>query len=273
MPRVAEIARFTNATPHLERSLRACGAYVEKPIRRWVVRVTIEFFTPLLAAEPSHHPAVQWVRGKQIEQLARELRKSEGLSAAEAEARARALVDETLGALPSTDEELLHPTVFYRHPETGQVVLAGYHWKGYFKEKIPILLLTRAARTKRLEEVRVRADDVSKELTIDEEWIPLLRPDGSPVAAPDKLYGRILRRRDPRGFESTTPAVSEIVFPPCQATFTVTGVEGGAVTVSHIAEALVDGVFQGVGQWRTGGHGRFAVVSFERLDGGSEETA
>ena len=229
----------------------------------WAADVEVEFFVEVLGSQPSLPIAREWLLKRQKDTLSTELQKI-GASALESDEIAAALVEETGAAIP--DEPLpLNPTVFYRDRWTGRPVFADYQWVGFFKDRISVYRMRRPAR-RGTGTALIRPEDVASYLSVWPRWIPLYRPDGSPVEAPEEeLCQRPLRRRG-IGKDVTAIAASEQILPPFRCQFRVVVFspdDGHVITPSHVALALALGRYHGFLQWRNGGKGRFTVTRFD----------
>lgn len=145
-------------------------------------------------------------------------------------------------------------TVFLRHPETSTPMVFDYTVRGFLKEALltlsPQLGLV-AAKSK-----------VDKYLFASPRHIHLCGPDGEPIKAPDGVYERPLRAMTMQGPRVTLTG-SEIIN-NWQITVSLTlldsnGSKGKGATIGWdaVENALDYGRFQGLGQFRNGGFGRF----------------
>lgn len=145
-------------------------------------------------------------------------------------------------------------TVFLRHPDTNTPMVYDYTVRGFLKEALltlsPQIGLV-AAKSK-----------VDKYLFVTPRHIPLCTVVGTPITEPDGIYERPLRAMTMQG-PRVTVAGSEIIN-QWQISVELTlldnrGSKGKGTTLdwAAIENALDYGKFQGLGQFRNGGFGRF----------------
>lgn len=151
-------------------------------------------------------------------------------------------------------------TVFLRHPDTDTPMVFDYTVRGFLKEALltlsPQLGLV-AAKSK-----------VDKYLFVSPRHIWLADTNGDLIKAPDGVYERPLRAMTMQG-PRVTLAGSEVIN-QWQITVAFTlldnnGSKGKGATLdwNAIENALDYGRFQGLGQFRNGGFGRF---TWKRID-------
>lgn len=163
--------------------------------------------------------------------------------------------DDLLGEM---DEKGL--TVFLRDDEDGQLILLDYMIRGYFKGSLESLIGQTG--------VKMPRSKVDKFLFIGPRRIPIWR-DGEAIMEEDDQVERPLRAETLRG-PRVSLAASEVINEGWEITFEVTlmpnpeSKASKALTWEAVETALDYGRFQGIGQWRTGGNGRFV---WERVDG------
>ena len=158
-------------------------------------------------------------------------------------------------------------TVFQLDPKSGALTLNARHIRGFFKETI-----------RNLQEelgILMAASKVDRYLFADPRLIILQRPDKDGVLQPimedDGRYERPLRITNRGGIDETTITASEQVYDPWVIDVELTlfpnkgTTRSKALTWDAVETALDYGRFNGLGQFRTGGYGRF---TWERLNDG-----
>jgi hypothetical protein len=151
-------------------------------------------------------------------------------------------------------------TVFLRHPETNTPMLFDYTVRGFLKEALltlsPQLGLV-AAKSK-----------VDKYLFVSPRHIPLCGVSGGRILTPDGVYERPLRAMTMQGPRVTLTGSEIINQWQITATFTLLDNsgnkgKGAALDWNAVENALDYGRYQGLGQFRNGGFGRF---TWKRID-------
>ena len=151
-------------------------------------------------------------------------------------------------------------TVFLRHPDTDTPMVFDYIVRGFLKEALltlsPQLGLV-AAKSK-----------VDKYLFAAPRHIHLCGPDGQPIKEPDGVYERPLRAMTMQGPRVTLTGSEIINHWQISVALTLlnsTGSKGKGATLdwNAVENALDYGQFQGLGQFRNGGFGRF---TWQRID-------
>ena len=243
-------------------------------------RVKIQFLTRLLGTAPSDPNLYKdFIIGKAIENLLKKARTDEDKAGIEELRKAR--TDHELSLLPAAvnsnllidspesvkdalvkngngGEETKGKTVF-RANKSG-LILPGYMVKGFYKEA-----------AKAIADFAMPTSRIDKWLYIAESEIPLMR-NGEQLQR-DTVYewARPLRTEDQYGVSRTCIAVSEVIDPPCELTFTVLVLPKGFVQKSDSGKFAKEsvkqwteyGAFTGLGQWRNANNGAFKVVEFE----------
>ncbi|MCS7295537.1 MAG: hypothetical protein NZ761_09090 [Dehalococcoidia bacterium] len=230
----------------------------------WEADVTVVFVTQLLGSTPPPGVGLDFLTERQKEKLREEL-------------GPEAPVDELLAepvAEPAAAEETTGFTCFPR--VEGRPVLLDYQWKGYFKEKLEQLRLTRPSFRGKGQTARLRPEDVTQYLFVLPSTLFLETPDGEPVTEERVgLYVRPVRFRSRYGATQTALSVSEALQPPivCRYRLEVRRpVTGETIwTPYQVAQMLELGERHGFGQFRNGGFGRFLVQEFE-VRGWDEES-
>lgn len=229
--------------------------------------VKLDLVSSMLGSQPTDSIGLAWLRQKQTEALAQELRTQQGMGARDAQveaekqikAKMKALHGDDADAEKEDDADALRITAFHRD-ERG-LYLADYQVKGFIKEAVRQLKIKRPHATAAGKESK--ADDVVSGLL----WVfgadggpkVYLTRDGNPIPEPDAVAERPLRAMTPRG-ERTSIAVSEEVLPPCSMTLKISLLRGNPLKRAQIMDILDYGQFQGLGQWRSGGRGRFTYT-------------
>ena len=150
-------------------------------------------------------------------------------------------------------------TVFLRDDETDQLIMLDYMVRGYFKGTLEALI----AQTG----IKMPRSKVDKYLFVGPRRIQIMR-DGKPIYEEDDQIERPLRADTMRG-PRVSLAASESIDAGWTVDIEVTlmpnpeSKASKAVTWDAVEMALDYGRFQGLGQWRTGGNGRFV---WERID-------
>ena len=169
---------------------------------------------------------------------------------------AKKLGEENLSEKAEDDMPL---TVFLRDDEEGNMILLDYMLRGFFKSSLEAL--------EEVTGVKMPKSKVDKYLHVQPRVIPLLR-GGEPIFGEDGIYERTLRA-NVMGREMTCLTASEMIEAPWEITFSVmlipnkTTKSSNALSFDHIEQALDLGEFQGIGQWRNGGNGRFTWVRID----------
>ena len=151
-------------------------------------------------------------------------------------------------------------TVFLRHPSTTTPMVFDYTLRGFLKEALltlsPQIGLV-AAKSK-----------VDKYLFVSPRHIPLCDTDGQLIREPDGVYERPLRAMTMQG-PRVTVAGSEIINHwQIKVALTLLDNKGGkgkgtTLDWAAVENALDYGRFQGLGQFRNGGFGRFTWQRIE----------
>jgi len=95
-------------------------------------------------------------------------------------------------------------------------------------------------------------------------WLPLLRPDGSPIAAPDGAQDKAVHVRGPRGEPLNALKRYEFVEPPVRLIFTLK-VLGRSVSETDLDHLFTYGGTHGYAGERSDGEGRYEYT-IERVD-------
>lgn len=236
--------------------------------------VTLDFTETLLGSRPTASIAARWVREQEKDKLERELRAGrrpvpvvagdEGMLAKATAEEAEALAEERVAG--STGDEgqegnELAVTGFSSDPATGRLHLWDFQLMGYLKSvaqtlavKIPgqrVEAVSALTQIQRL--VWVFGADSEDPM---ERRLYLTR-DGEFLTEPEpELMDRPLRAMTAQG-ERVSIAISEQLHPPCQCRARIVLLRGCKLKTEQLEEVLAYGMFQGLGQWRSGGWGRF----------------
>lgn len=166
-------------------------------------------------------------------------------------------VEEEDNLLGELDEKGL--TVFLRDDQTGGLIMLDYMLRGFFKGVLESLI----AQTG----IKMPRSKIDKYVFVGPRRIPILR-DGEPIMDEDDQVERPLRAETMRG-PRVSLAASESIDEGWEIELEVTlmpnpeSKASKAVTWEALEMVLDYGRFQGLGQWRTGGNGRFV---WERID-------
>lgn len=158
---------------------------------------------------------------------------------------------EELALLPETEQKGI--TVFRR--KDGQVCLPDFMLRGFIKESAEACTGTWGLRSK-----------IDKWCFVTPRII-LIKRDGKPITEVDGKLERPLRCETMRG-PRVSLACSEMINEGVTLEFDISvlplgqaanalGKEKGAIDATHLKEWLEYGELNGLGQWRTGSHGRF----------------
>ena len=159
--------------------------------------------------------------------------------------------------LPGEEERGI--TVFLQDDEDSSCMYLDYQVRGFFKNALNAL-----EYDNKIKQARSKVD---KFLFVAPRKIHILK-DGERVYDTDEDCERSLRADTMQG-PRTTVTASEQIDAPWQMEFTVRLIKNkeskssAALTWEAVEEALDYGQLCGMGQWRTGGHGRF---TWERMD-------
>ena len=166
-------------------------------------------------------------------------------------------VEEEDNLLGEMDEKGL--TVFLRDDKTNSLIMLDYMLRGFFKGALESLI----AQTG----IKMPRSKIDKYVFVGPRRIPIMR-DGAEIMDEDDQIERPLRADTMRG-PRVSLAASESVDEGWEIEIEVTLMPNPeskvskAVTWDALEMALDYGRFQGLGQWRTGGNGRFL---WERID-------
>lgn len=127
--------------------------------------------------------------------------------------------------------------------------------------------LSEAARTiKESGNVKQLQDKVKRYCFVQPRRVRLPRPTAPEGAAGEPALAvleRPLRAQTAMG-PRVTVVRSDLMPEETTIRFTLRVIKGGGLTGSILRDVLSYGEFQGLGQWRTGGWGRFEVVTFKK---------
>jgi len=217
------------------------------------VRVVIETTSQLLGTQPSDQET--FVVGVAGRVMALDPDDPGRPSIADLEADMRHLPPPPVGDDGEPEAEPIR-TGFYRD-DKARLCLRDYQIKGFLKEACSSKRVDAGAASAKLAAHRKWIDRL---VFVWPEYIPLdYAPDRGPTD-----YGRPMRGQTARG-ERIAIATSERLLPPVRATFEVE-VLPGPVSRAMLDEWLAYGRYQGLLQWRSGGNGRFRVVSIEPVE-------
>lgn len=228
---------------------------VVEPIKTVVLGVKLTFTEPMLGTAPSN-PEIyaDFIASKKFA-AEKKLAKTDEEKAA-IEVKEVELTKEELAMLPEEDKGI---TVFRRDPVTKALILTDHMCKGFLKEAGASLGDTEEKNwgiTQKIDRwfFITDASGASKRI------IPITRK-GAPIMAPDGQLQRPLRAMTMQG-PRVTLACSEQINAPAEVEFHIVLLplalkEKGRITPELVAQWLSYGQYLGLGQWRTGGMGRF----------------
>lgn len=170
-----------------------------------------------------------------------------------------AITKEELAMLPEDNQKGI--TVFRRDPATGTLIVTDTMIRGFLKEGAGAIGIDGKSwgLTQKIDRFVFVTDETRRPVRM----VPILRDD-VPVTEPDGIYERPLRAMTMQG-PRVTLAASEIVKAPFTLTFYITVVglgtsEKGKITPDVLKAWFEYGQYTGLGQYRTGGHGRFDAM-------------
>lgn len=225
---------------------------------RYMVR--LDFTEALLGSQPTDNIAINYLRDKQTEALMLEL-KAEGMAHKEAQAAAAERVNESLELVD--EDNPLHVTGFASDSR-------GLHlWDNQIKGAIKGINKTLGLKVagKRAGGTAWASTDIQTKLWVfspdGKRRIPLMR-DGLRITEPDRLLVRPLRAQTPQGMR-TSIATSEAIDPPCSISFRVDLLRGHRITRELLETIFSFGAFEGLGQWRSSGLGRYELAMLDAV--------
>lgn len=112
--------------------------------------------------------------------------------------------------------------------------------------------------------VRLPVPDKTKDWTLEGKPMLVVAPNGEPVCE------RPLRAMTPQG-PRVTVVRSDIVAAGAVIEFGLRVLKGGSITKPILSDILSYGEMIGLGQWRSGGWGRFKVLQLEKTSGEEEK--
>lgn len=172
------------------------------------------------------------------------------------QAKQDAITEEELAMLP--EEGMKGLTVFRRDP-SGNLIITDTMIRGFLKEGASAIGAEGSTwgLTSKIDKFVFVTNENKRPIRM----LPLLR-DGQPITAPDGILERPLRAMTKQG-PRIALAASEIVKAPITLSFYITLVgvnewkSGKPITEEILKSWFSYGQFTGLGQYRTGGHGRF----------------
>lgn len=229
--------------------------------------VTLEFLDTLFGSQPTTNIALAFVKAKQIERLTSEF-KSNGHGRAEAAELATARVEASTATLDPEDEgQPLNVTGFAS--DARGLHLWDYQIKAMVKQVGLTLGLKVPGKTTGTASVGTDIQRLVWPFPVDarlsagrDVLVPKsihLRRDGQIITQPDRLFERPLRAQTAQG-PRVSIAVSEVLDPPLSATFRLVCLKGCRVTRQQLEDIFSYGIFEGMGQWRGAGWGRYAAT-------------
>src|ERR1035437_1705455 len=221
--------------------------------------VRLDFTETLLGSQPTDNIAINYWRNKKTRTLAAKLKK-EGMAQKEAQATAAERVNESLEL--ADEDNPLHVTGFAS--DSRGLHLWDNQLKGAIKGVSKILSLKVAGKAKG--EVSAITDIQNKLWVFSptgKRRIHLMR-DEQLITEPDRLLVRPLRAQTAQGMR-TSIATSEALDPPLSVTFRIDLLRGHRIKREHLETIFSFGCFEGLGQWRSSGLGRYEVASLEAI--------
>lgn len=170
--------------------------------------------------------------------------------------------EEVLASLERPEEEPEYSLLqFQRH--TGAIVMRYGTVRAHLKDCARVLS---AQFIGRVQGERAFSTRVINGVYLDERqyWIPILRPDGTPVREGDGFADKAVHVRGPRGEPLNALKRIEYVDPPSVMEFTLK-VLGKSVTESDLNTLMEYGGTHGYAGERSDGEGRY-VFTIERVD-------
>ena len=246
----------------------------------FALNVKATLVSQILGSQPSASVAGAYVRSRAIERITEDLRR-EGTPLTKARQMAEAQVaQEADMTSEEQDEEPIQLTVFHRD-EVG-VYLMDYQIRGFLREAAETDDIKVPAKAKG--KTKSGKTDVKRNVWVFPAQNPQQRKiyfmrDGKPLAEADTILDRPKRVSNPRtGQDVSTISASEIIYTPdsdptgqvkepTMIEFNIAVLRHSGVTQEQVVDLLTYGGFMGLGQWRTGGHGRF-IVELKEIDPG-----
>jgi hypothetical protein len=193
--------------------------------------VVLKFETPLLGSQPNRDVTSEFIHQKAI--------------------KAGAVTEEDAAAELETIPEQVEKATTVFHRADGQPVLWDYQLQGFFKEWAGTL-----NGLKEIGGVKNFRDKVSKAVFVTPRQIPLegvgeVEWNERPLRAETMKGPRVALARSEQAGEGTT------------IHFRVHIVIEREVTEAHLRTILDFGAWKGIGQWRSGGWGRFTYEMTE----------
>lgn len=247
------------------RTITALEPWLEHSVQAFEVAVRVMFTRNVLATWPASDVATHWLLSRQRERIIEEQRR-QGLSPVEAEQAAERLLAAEFD-VPEGMEDPVGLTVF---PRLGnKPVVLDYQWRGFFKEALEALRLTRPGRRK--ERVLLHRGDVALYLHVVPEAIVFVREDGREVTEDEiVLFSRPVQRRQYGAGATSAIKTSEMLIAsaekPLYQEFVIRAlrpVDGHIWRPHDVAQLLAFGEHYGFQGWRGGGFGRFTVLRFD----------
>ena len=247
----------------------AMAAAVERlKLAEYTVR--LDFTETLLGSRPTQSIAARWVREQEKDRIERELRSGRRHMPESGRVAGEDVPDVAEGLIAgSTGDEAregtdLAVTGFSVSPD-GRLHLWDFQLMGFLKA---------VAQTLELKIPGKRVDAISALTQIqrltwvygtgsDDPWerrLWLRRPDGACITEPEpELMDRPLRAQTAQG-ERVSIAISEQLHPPVWCEARIVLLRGCKVSREQLEDIFAYGMFQGLGQWRGAGWGRFQAT-------------
>jgi hypothetical protein len=229
----------------------------KEPTPLWsVYRVRWEFLTRLCGSVPANAEMIEdWLKARRSK---RKTRPAGSKSIAE-------INEEVLESLEQQEEESFSGLVFQRH--NGGLVMRYSTVKAHFKDCGRVVSQLYVGKIVGEKSFAVR---VINGLNLDprQYWLPIRRPDGTPVTQADGKYEKPVHVRGPRGEPLNALKCFEYVDPPSVLEFTLK-VLGNSVKESDLRILMEYGGVHGYAGERSDGEGRYAF-QIERITLGEE---
>lgn len=258
-------------------------------IKKDVYEVVLEYITDLLGTQPKDKEVYRRYLQSKIAEMAEKTRKrvekeggdpatdpgfADGTPAVDEAAAARAA--EELSSIQTIEDRGW--TGFFEDAE-GPFLL-DYMVKGFLCEAARRLKTGDAGGG---EDVKQLQDKFKGYVFLDRRKVRLPAPDSvkewgedeeRPLITYDPETKKFRCERPLRAQTAQGPRItvvrSDVILAGARIEFGLTVLRGGGITRGILEDVLSYGEFQGMGQWRTGGWGRFKVVKLEKVGGDAD---
>lgn len=206
-----------------------------------VASVRIKFTEPCLGTSPKDPKTYE-------DYIASKIAKNKELSDEE---RQRLNADEVKAAYENVDAVEERGWTGFMRDESGPYVY-NYWIRGFLKTAFQSL-----QETKDFEKITAYKTKIDRYVHV---WPRKIHPELNGYSL--EVMERPLRAMTMKG-PRVSLARSDALPAGVEMTFQIELLKNGGITMKHIREALGWGEYEGLGQWRSGGYGRFEVVGFE----------